>query len=81
MENKFKVEKLNYLFYIGEYQKKVAELEKKLNLNSIDNMPKTEIKKLICYPHYVKFDVSEDINPKSIPMFNLRKKKMSKLYT
>ena len=75
MENKFKVEKLNYLFYIGEYQKKVAELEKKLNLNSIDNMPKTEIKKLICYPHYVKFDVSEDINPKSIPMFNLRKKK------
>ena len=75
MENKFKLEKLSYLFYIGEYQKKVAELEKKLNLNSIDNMPKTEIKKLLCYPHYVKFDVNEDINPKSIPMFNLRKKK------
>ena len=75
MENKFKIEKLKYLFCIGEYQKKVTELEKKLNMNSIGNMPKDELKKFLCYPHYVKFDVNVDINPKSIPMFNLRKNK------
>ncbi len=75
MESKFKIEKLKYLFCIGEYQKKVAELEKKLNMNSIDNMPKDELKKFLCYPHYVKFDVKEEINPKSIPMYNLRKNK------
>ena len=75
MENKFKIEKLKYLFCIGEYQKKVTELEKKLDMNSIGNMPKDELKKFLCYPHYVKFDVNVDINPKSIPMFNLRKNK------
>ena len=75
MENRFKIENLKYLFCIGEYQKKINELEKKLNMNSIDKMPKKELKKFLCYPHYVKFDVNEDINPKSVPMFNLRKKK------
>ena len=75
MENKFKIEKLKYLFCIGEYQKKINELEKKLNMNSIDKMPKKELKKFLCYPHYVKFDVNEDINPKSVPMFNIVRKK------
>ena len=75
MDNKFKIEKLKYLFCIGEYQKKINELEKKLNMNSIDKMPKKELKKFLCYPHYVKFDVNEDINPKSVPMFNIIKKK------
>ena len=74
MENKFKIEKLKYLFCIGEYQKKIVELEKKLNMNSIDKMPKNELKKFLCFPHYVKFDVNEDINPKSIPMYYIRNK-------
>ena len=75
MEKNFKIEQLKYLFCIGEYHKRVNELEKKLNLNSIDQMPKDELKKLLCYPHYVKFDVNEDINPKSVPMFIKRKNK------
>ena len=75
MENKFKIEKLKYLFCIGEYQKKLAKLEKKLNLDSIDKMPKNELKKFLCYPHYVKFDAKVDINPKSVPMHNIRKNK------
>ena len=75
MENKFKIEKLKYLFCIGQYQKKLTDLEKKLNMDSIDKMPKNELKKFLCYPHYVKFDINEDINPKSVPMFNMRKKK------
>ena len=72
IENKFKIEKLKYLFCIGEYQKRLNDIEQKLNLDSIDKMPKDELKKFLCYPHYVKFDINEDINPKSIPMSYLR---------
>ena len=54
--------------------KKHCRIGKKLNMNSINNMPKSEIKKFLCFPHYVKFDVKEDINPKSIPMYYLRNK-------
>ena len=75
MEIKFKIDELNYFFCIGENQKKINELENKLNMKNIDKMPKEELKKFLCYPHYVKFDVKEDINPKSIPMFTLRKTK------
>ena len=69
MENKFKYEKLSYLFFIGENQKKIKELTKKLNSKSIDKMPKSELNKVICFPQYSKFDVNDDINPKSVPMF------------
>ena len=75
MEIKFKIDELNYFFCIGQHQKKINELEKKLNMKNIDKMPKDELKQFLCYPHYIKFDVREDINPKSIPMFNLREKK------
>ena len=75
MEIKFKIDELNYFFCIGEHQKKITELEKKLNMKDIDKMPKEELKQFICYPHYVKFDVREEINPKSIPMFNQKKEK------
>ena len=75
IENKFKIEKLKYLFCIGEYQKRLTDLEKKLNMDSIDKMPKDELKKYLCYPHYVKFNNKEEINPKSVPMFNMGKKK------
>ena len=62
MEIKFKIEELNYFFCIGEHQKKINELEKKLSMKDIDKMPKDELKQFLCYPHYVKFDVKEDIN-------------------
>ena len=78
IENKFKIEKLKYLFCIGEYQKRLNDIENKLNMESIDKLPKDELKKFLCYPHYVKFDINEDINPKSIPMYclrNMRRKK------
>ena len=82
MENNFRIKQLNYLFCIGEYDKKVVDLEKKLNINSINKMPKDELKKMICYPHYVKFEPADEINPKSIPMFlrNTKRKKNSTLF-
>ena len=78
IENKFKIEKLKYLFCIGEYQKRLNDIEKKINMDSIDKMPKDDLKKFLCYPHYVKFDINEDINPKSIPMSCLRYMKNKK---
>ena len=46
MENKFKFEKLSYLFFIGENQKKIKELTKKLSMESIDKIPKNELNKV-----------------------------------
>jgi len=75
METEFKNEELKYFFCIGDYQKRIDELEQKINLIEIERMPKKELRKFICYPHYLKFDLNEDYNAKSIPMFNIRKKK------
>ena len=74
IEKKFKIENLNYLFCIGECQKEIAELQNKLNMKSIDKMPKKELNKIICFPNYNKFDVADEINPKSIPMYLSKKK-------
>ena len=60
IENKFKIEELNYLFCIGEQHKKITELEKKINLNNVDNMPKEELKKYKCFPNYIKFDAIDE---------------------
>ncbi len=73
MNLKFKIKELNYLFYIGECEKKINKLEKQLNVNSIDKLSKNELKKVLCYPNYLKFDVKEDVNLKSVPMYNKRK--------
>jgi hypothetical protein len=75
METEFKNEELKYYFCIGDYQKRLDKLEQKINLIEIERMPKKELRKLICYPHYLKFDLNEDFNIKAQPMFNLRKKK------
>ena len=69
------IKELKYFFCIGDYQKRLDELEQKINLIEIERMPKKELRKFICYPHYLKFDLNEDYNIKAIPMFNLRKKK------
>ena len=69
IENKFIVEKLSYLFCIGENQKQIAELERIIKVQTLDKMPKSELNKVICFPQYSKFDVNDDINPKSVPMF------------
>ena len=73
IETKFKTERLSYLFCIGENQKKISELERKLKMNSIDKMTKEELRKFICYPNYVKFEVKDEINPKSIPMYSSKR--------
>ena len=68
-ENKFKIERLNYLFYIGEYQNKISDLNKIINTQKIEKIPKSELNKIICFPQYPKFYETDEINPKSIPMY------------
>ena len=82
IESKFKIERLSYLFCIGENQKQIKELKRKLNMLSIDKMPKNELNKVLCFPNYTKFDVADEINPKSIPMYssNNRKTQTSKIF-
>lgn len=63
LEKKFKIDELNYLFCIGEQQKKISELENRLNLTTVGNMPKEELKKIQCFPNYLKFDTTEETNP------------------
>ena len=75
IENKFKIEELNYLFCIGEQHKKISELEKEINLNNVDNMPKEELRKYRCFPNYIKFDVVDKPNQKA---YNLKEKKISR---
>ena len=72
IENKFKIEELNYLFCIGEQHKKILELEKEISLNNVDNMTKDELRKYRCFPNYIKFDVIDEYNQK---MNNSQKKK------
>ena len=79
IENKFKFERLSYLFCIGENQKEIRELHDKLKMLTIDEMPKNELKKVVCFPNYAKFDITDEINPKSIPMFSSNEKKLKPL--
>ena len=72
IENKFKIEELNYLFCIGEQNKKISKLEKEINLNNVDNMSKEELRKYKCFPNYIKFDVIDDYSQK---LNNLKEKK------
>jgi hypothetical protein len=75
LETKFKFERLSYLFCIGENQRTISELKKKIQMESIEKLPKSELNKVVCYPSYSKFDITDEINPKSIPMFPQNKNK------
>ena len=67
MENKFKIERLSYLFCIGENQKKIKELTNQLNIESIDKMPMNELNKVLCFPDYSKFSALHKKNIKTNP--------------
>ena len=72
MENKFKIERMSYLFCLGESQKKIKELTKKLSIESIDKMPINELNKVLCFPNYSKLGTLRKKKQKIIPI-NLSK--------
>ena len=71
MEQKLKnkKEELNYLLCIGEQEKKISSLERQLNKKEKENLPGETIKSIRCFPNFHQYDFKEDINPKSIPLF------------
>ena len=66
---KCKKEELNYLLCIGEQDKKIISLEKEINKKEKENLPNDIIKSIRCFPNFHQYDFKEDINPKSIPLF------------
>ena len=44
-------------------------LENELKKKEKDNLPKETIRSVRCFPNFHQYDVKEDINPKSIPLF------------
>ena len=46
-----------------------VEKEVRAQMESIEKLPKSELNKVVCYPSYSKFDITDEINPKSVPMF------------
>ena len=60
---------LQYLFFIGEQEKKINSLENELKKKIKENLPIDTIKTLRCFPYFHQYDFKEDINPKSIPLF------------
>ena len=60
LEKKYKIEKLKYLFFIIEQEKKIAVLEKKFDVKKIplDEAIIGEMKELKCYPNYYKPDIN-----------------------
>ena len=63
LEKRYKIEKLKYLFFIIEQEKKIAILEKKFDGKKItlDEAIIGKMKELKCYPNYYKPDINEDI--------------------
>ena len=60
LEDKLKTEKLKYLFYIEEQDKKIKKLKLELNQKSFDNMSQKESKQYRCFPYNKKFDILDN---------------------
>ena len=67
LESKLKLNEFNYLLCIKEQQKKIADLEKELNMKKIE-AEFGEMKETRCFPYLTQYNYKEDINPKSVPL-------------
>ena len=69
MKEKNKEKEYNYLFCIEELKSKINDLEEELKKKEKDNLPLDTIKLMRCFPNFHHYDLKENINPKSIPLF------------
>ena len=67
LESKLKLNEFNYLLCIKEQQKKIADLEKELNMKKIE-AEFGDMKETRCFPYLTQYNYKEDINPKSVPL-------------
>ncbi len=80
LEQKFKnkKEEMNYLLCIRDQDKKIHMLENKLKNKEKENLPKEVIKAIRCFPNFHQYNFKEDINPKSVPLFQQFQKEKNK---
>ena len=64
-----KCDEFKYLLYIENQKKKIMELEQQLKLNQNENLSKDILKNIRCFPNMTQYNFKEDINPKSIPLY------------
>jgi len=68
-KEKSQKEEFKYLLCIEEQEKRINTLENELKKKENENLPIDAIKSIRCFPNFHQYDFKEDINPKSIPMF------------
>ena len=81
MKIKSKFDEFKYLLYIQNQQKKIMDLEKQLKLKQNENLPKDILKSIRCFPNFVQYNFKENINPKTIPLFQKMNNKKNKSKT
>ena len=69
MKEKNQEKEYNYLFCIEELKTKINDLEEELKKKEKDNLPIDTIKLMRCFPNFHQYDLKENINPKSIPLY------------
>ena len=78
---KNKKEEYKYLLCIEEQEKRINSLQKELKKKEKENLPIDTIKLVRCFPNFHQYDFKEDINPKSIPLFQQFQKEKIDKYT
>ena len=71
IKDKKKCDEFKYLLYIENQKKKIFDLEEKLKIKKNENLSKETLKSIRCFPNFIQYDFKEDINPKSIPLFQI----------
>jgi hypothetical protein len=74
MKIRQKCDEFKYMLYIENLKKKILELEKQLKSNSNQTLSKDILKSIRCFPNMVQYNFKEDINPKSIPLYQYLQK-------
>lgn len=69
MKEKNQEKEYEYLFCIEELKAKINALEEEIQKKEKDNLPIDTIKLMRCFPNSHHYDLKENINPKSIPLY------------
>ena len=78
IKDRKKCDDFKYLIFIENQKKKIMDLEEKLKIKNNENLPKDTLKSIRCFPNFVQYDFKEDINPKTIPLYQYIQQKKEK---
>ena len=72
IKSKYQDNELKYLLYIEEQKNKITNLEKELEKHIKKDLPKDVSKAIRCFPHCIQYNVKEYINPKTVPLSQMK---------